>query len=282
MLTLNSTVEKGSESMSNRGIMAGAAPFFARGNEIGVLCLHGFTASPDEVRWLAQHLAGEGYTVYAPRLAGHGTNPRDLARTRWQDWLASAIDAYEVLRQQCNQIFVCGLSMGGVLSLLVSATETVDGVIALAAPMILKHPLEPNYLRFAKYVVRYTNQGDQTEFPKYVIAQQQLRGEMPMGRVRYNLWSTAAVEQLALLIQHTSGQLHQVKAPLLLVYSEGDLTVGLASQARIVQDVRSVDKQVMILKASGHILTQDREHRVVFERITEFIRQRTTVSQQNP
>jgi carboxylesterase len=227
-------------------------------------------------------LADQGYTVYAPRIAGHGTNPYDLARMRWQDWFASALDAYQVLRQQCDQVFVCGLSMGGVLALLLSATEKVDGVIALAAPMMLKRPLEPNYLRLAKYIVRYTNQGDQTDFPKYVIEQQQLRGETPIGRVRYNLWPTAAVEQLALLIQHTAGQLHQVKAPLLLVYSEGDVTVGLESQARIVQGVRSVDKQVMILKASGHILTQDREHAVVFERVTEFIRQRTTFSHQNP
>ena len=53
------------------------------GGDVGCLVLHGFTATPSEVRWLAEHLAGQGHTVYAPRLAGHGTTPEALARTRW-------------------------------------------------------------------------------------------------------------------------------------------------------------------------------------------------------
>src|SRR4030095_16396304 len=96
-------------------IMPGAEPYFHRGGKVGCLCLHGFTASPAEVKWFAQHLAAEGYTVYAPRLAGHGTRPQDLARTRWTDWYASASDGYHLLRQQCEKVFVCGMSMGGLL-----------------------------------------------------------------------------------------------------------------------------------------------------------------------
>src|SRR4051812_50156606 len=56
----------------------------------GVLCLHGFTGTPFEVRPLAEALAGHGFTVIAPALAGHCGTVEELARTRWPDWLASA------------------------------------------------------------------------------------------------------------------------------------------------------------------------------------------------
>jgi esterase/lipase len=65
-------------------LRSGARPGGAR----GVLCLHGFTGTPFEVRPLAEALAGRGFTVIAPVLAGHCGTVADLACTRWPDWLA--------------------------------------------------------------------------------------------------------------------------------------------------------------------------------------------------
>ena len=46
---------------------------------IGVLLVHGLMAAPEEVRELADFLFSLGYSVYAPRMAGHGTSAEDLA-----------------------------------------------------------------------------------------------------------------------------------------------------------------------------------------------------------
>ena len=54
---------------------------FVRGGPRGVLCLHGFTGTPFEVRPLAEALAGRGYTVLAPVLAGHCGTIDELACT---------------------------------------------------------------------------------------------------------------------------------------------------------------------------------------------------------
>jgi alpha-beta hydrolase superfamily lysophospholipase len=53
-------------------------PFFLHspGSDTGVLLIHGLMAAPEEVREWAQFLYEKGLTVYAPRLAGHGTSPR--------------------------------------------------------------------------------------------------------------------------------------------------------------------------------------------------------------
>jgi carboxylesterase len=257
--------------MTNITIMPGAAPYFHRGGSVGCLCLHGFTASPHEVLWYAQHLAQQGHTVYAPRLALHGTSPYDLARVRWWDLLNSALDGYHILRQQCDQVFVSGLSMGGVLALLTSVTVEVDGLIVMAAPMLLGGMFQPKRLRRMKLIRPYTDQTDRGEFARYVQQEQAKRGEPMLGRIRYGLWSTAALEQLTLMIEHTLTRLPEVTAPLLLIYSEKDQTVPLASQQVIAQAVRSSELQCVTLKQSGHILTQDIEHPEVFRLATEFI-----------
>lgn len=253
--------------------MPGAEPYFQRGDSgVGCLCLHGFTASPHEVLWLAQAVAQDGHTVYAPRIAGHGTHPRDLARTRWWDWLASATDAYYVLSAQCDRVYVVGLSMGGALALMLSLRVPVAGVAALAAPVHLN--LTPGQVRAVHLLARFnrfTDQTDRTAFAQHIADQQALRGEPVYGRVRYNQWSARGVEQLLLLIQHTHDLLPQVSAPLLLVYSAADPTVPVDNLEIVRQRVSSPDVSAHRLERSGHILTQDSEAETVFRLVRDFV-----------
>lgn len=251
--------------------MPGATPYFHRGGAVGCLCLHGFTASPHEVLWLAQHLSQQGYTVYAPRLAGHGTNPRDLARMQWVDWLNSALDAYHLLRQQCDQVYVCGLSMGGIVALLTSLHVPVDGVVAMAPPLKFEGLVQPGVLRFVKYLRPWTDQTDRSPFEQYIREQQQQRGEPVYGRVRYGLWSTAALEQLALMSAELVRRLPEIDVPVLALYSEKDKTVGTTSLQILQAGMNNPKLESYVFKKSDHILTQDIEYPEVFERVTAFI-----------
>ena len=52
--------------------------FFWEGGEVGILLIHGFTATTAEVRPLAEFLHKNGYTVAGPLLPGHYTKPDDL------------------------------------------------------------------------------------------------------------------------------------------------------------------------------------------------------------
>lgn len=260
-------------------IMNGAEPYFQAGGSTGCLCLHGFTASPAEVRWFASHLAEAGHTVYVPRLAGHGTTPRDLARVRWTDWYASALDGYHLLRNQCDRVFVCGLSMGALLALLLSAEAPVDGVVAMAAPMVtINGPQNITLIRLVKHVFRFTDQSDRSELPGRVRAEQTRRGESVIGRVRYDLWSTAAYEQFLRLRQHVIRRLPTVSAPLLLIFSEKDATVALNSQHLICERAQSRVIETQILKESGHVMTQDTEMHTVFGWAQDFIARQIATS----
>jgi carboxylesterase len=250
--------------------MPGAQPEFIRGGSVGVLCLHGFTASPDELRWLGRDLATRGATVYIPRMPGHGTSHSDITRMKWRDWYAAALDGYHVIRAQCDQVYVLGLSMGGMLSLLLASEQPVDGIAALAAPVYLNQRILP-FTRWLKYVAPYTNQGSSLDFHERLQAEQERRGDPQVGRVAYARWSTSGVSEVYALSKVIQGRLSQVTAPLLLVNSSLDTTAPPVIADLIERGVGSKVIQKHTLERGGHILTQDEEHQQVFKLVGEFI-----------
>lgn len=252
--------------------MQGAEPFFQRGGTVGCLGLHGLTATPMELRWLGEHLAQNNITVYIPRLPGHGTHPRDLARVHWQDFFACALDGFHLLRGECEHVFVLGHSLGGLLALLLASEQPLspDGVIGLGVPIKLDNPLI-GLARWIKYVRPYLYLPDRTPFPGRLRAEQARRGETVRGRVRYDLWATQSVAEYYALTQRVWEILPQVSAPLLLIYSENDETVPLNQRDLIAGRVGSAVIEQQTLKESYHILPQDVEHQSVFDHVTAFM-----------
>src|SRR5438270_8932968 len=88
-------------------------PFRIRGGTRGCLLIHGFAGTPPEMRELGECLAGRGYDVMAPLLAGHGLTPEAMAATGWRDWASSAEAAYRALSNETEEVFVGGQSLGG-------------------------------------------------------------------------------------------------------------------------------------------------------------------------
>jgi carboxylesterase len=250
-------------------LMAGADPVFRRSGPVGCLVVHGFASSPGEVRWLAQHMADAGFTTLAPRLPGHGSDPHDLRRVQRRDWLTALLDAYAVLRDQCDHVVVVGHSMGGLLSLRLSLEVEVEGVAVLASPVQFGGRLI-HYARWLKFVLPYTDQSDRGPLGDLVKAEQVRRGEAAIGRVRYDRWATAAVAQVYALSQEVDARLPDLRVPLLLVYSEADETAPPFNGQRILARAGSPDKSLVVLKQSGHNLPVDVEREAVFALATEF------------
>ncbi len=129
--------------------LAKAEPYLIKGGPIGCLLLHGYTGTPFETRMLADSLSASGYTVLAPRLFGHATDPEDMVRARWWDWVGSAEDGLNLLRGCTERQVVMGLSMGAALSLIIGARHKVDAVCSFSAPYDL--PPDPR-IKLLKYI----------------------------------------------------------------------------------------------------------------------------------
>jgi carboxylesterase len=107
------------------------------GSRAAVLLIHGLMAAPYEVRQWADDLFAGGYTVYAPRLAGHGTSAEDLARRNYIDWLDSVDRGYKILASCADRIIVAGFSTGAGLALhqAISHPQRYGAVVSVSAPM---------------------------------------------------------------------------------------------------------------------------------------------------
>ncbi len=251
----------------------GAEPFLLDGGPVGCVCTHGFTASPEEIRWLAEYLNVRGLTIFAPRLSGHGTTPARMSMQPWQDWYDDVRDGVALLRARCQQVWAVGLSMGGLLSLRIAAAGLVDGAVVMAAPITLNNRLMP-YSRWVRHVWRYrrANPGD---LDARVRAVQRAMGRDDYGRVAYDdQTSIASVAQLHALMVEVRRCLPAVTIPLLLMYSKNDRTVPFDNLRQIAEGVRSADLVQQVLERSDHVLTQDIERDTVFEMVWDFIQAR--------
>lgn len=240
------------------------------GSDTGCLLAHGFTGAPQEMRWLGEHLAGQGYTVHGVRLAGHGTDVRDMARPHWRDWYASLLDGYHLLRQTCRRVFAVGLSMGASLSLILAAHEEVSGVVAMSTPYRLS-ALQVRLAGLLKPIVFSVPKTNADDLSERVAQLQAQRGERVTGHVTYRRRALTAVVQLAGLLEEMRRLLPQVRAPLLLAHARHDDLVPFDHMQRIYDAVGSADKTTLVLERGAHVVTEDTNHLLLFDAVAEFI-----------
>jgi carboxylesterase len=255
--------------------MKGGEPFFFPGGRAGCLLIHGFTGTPKEMRCLGEHLASQGIAALGVRLAGHATMPEDIIRSRRQDWLASVEDGYHILRGACDRIVVVGLSMGGILSLVFGSGFPVAGIVAMGTPYLLPplpivrllHPLKP-LLPLLSGVLRYVPKGP-SDWHDLQAAEDHL--EYPANPVRGGL-------EVDALLAEMQRCLPSITAPVLLIASQGDLTVPQEHASMLLAHLGSSDKDILWLKTSGHVMTRDVERAKVFSAVEAFVRRVTASS----
>jgi carboxylesterase len=228
--------------------------FLIEGNDIGVVLLHGFTATTAEVRLLADYLSGFGYTLSAPLLPGHGTQPAELNKTSWIDWYEAAERAYLEIRGKCTKVFVCGESMGALLALLVASRYAqVDGVIAVAPALKIRGI---GLSRVMQYFVKFR-------------AKNQAEDNLPWKG--YTVYPIRGLAQLAKLQNIVQKELDNITQPLLVFMGGKDASIHPESGKIIINAVRSSEKQLIYMPNSPHVMLLAEDKEVIFKKIHEFI-----------
>lgn len=83
-------------------------PYFRKHSDKGVLLIHGFAASPNELLPLAYELEKYDISVYVVRVAGHGCTLDNFYKTNYLDWYESISAGYNTLASYCNKICIAG------------------------------------------------------------------------------------------------------------------------------------------------------------------------------
>lgn len=249
-------------------IIPTAEPFFFPGDFSKPACLliHGFTGTPKEMHPMGEYLNQQGYTCLGVRLAGHATHPEDMIRSRWTDWAASVEDGYHLLCGVTDDIFLVGLSMGGILSLLMSTRLEVKGVIAMSTPSRLPTDYPIWLLKLASLVIRSRPKSKEPPgsgwFDKTAYQDHVAYAKNPVR-------STAELKKLILEMR---AALPKVKVPVLLMHSKDERYISPDNMEDIYAGlVNASDKNKHYITGSGHVLPRDASREQVFKSALEFI-----------
>ncbi len=242
-------------------LIPGAEPFIYEAGPVGCLMLHGYTASPFEMRGMARYLADRGITAGAALLAGHGTSPEDLQGKTWHDWLASANAALDEMLARCRRVYLAGLSLGGALTLYIASQRGADlaGIIPISAPIFIPQGLSL-VLRGLQGQVPYLNK-------PYRDIEDPVARAQHISYVRSPSASTASLIEFVGLVR---GVLPQVKAPALVIYARHDHVVPGVSAHHIYSRLGSHDKRLLALHRGYHIATIDTDRQKLWEAVGEF------------
>jgi len=251
--------------MSINQIIETAEPFFFPGGPVGCVLVHGFTGTPKEMRLLGEFLSQKGYTVVGVRLAGHATNLNDMIRTRPDDWLASVEDGFHLLKANCDQEFLIGLSMGGVLSLIQAARLPVEGVVAMSTPY--DFPVRwaakvPWVMRLMSAVMPTQDKSNGSPW---------FKPEMHEEHISYPKHPVRSAYELNRLLSQLRITLPEVKVPALIIHSKDDDYVISDHAKKIFANLGSADKELLWVDHARHVITRDGDITRVFDPIHEFI-----------
>ena len=210
-----------------------------------------------------------GFTCLGVRLAGHATRPKDMIRSRWTDWTVSVEDGYNLLSGATDDIYLVGLSMGGVLSLLMSTRLNVKGVVAMSTPYQIPAdgPRPAWQIRLVSYFKTYLPKGsgepgsgwfDMDAFKEHI--------SYPLNPIR-------SAAELDVLLTKMRAALPKVKVPVCLIHSKDDDYVIPENMEPIYEGLVNVsDKTKHHVTGSGHVVTRDAARGRVFEIARDFIK----------
>lgn len=233
--------------------------FTYRGGARAALLLHGYTGNTLHVRKLGRFLNDRGYTCHGPLYKGHGSTPEELLHTKPSEWWKSAVDGYEYLEQEgYEEIAVVGVSLGGVFSLRLGTLFPAKAIVSMCAPIrekdnedILRRVLE--YARWFKSI----EGKEEPQIEKELIE----LAEEPLH----------SLDQLRKLISSTASQVKRISAPTMIMQGELDEDLYLESARIIYEDLTMPIKELKWYDQSGHILTMDKQHDLVFEDVYRFL-----------
>ena len=243
-----------------------AEPFFLQGNKnMALLLLHGFTASPSEVRTVAEKIhAASGCTVSGPLLPGHGSHPYFLNATDYSDWYRTVEDELNFLQQHYTNVYVAGLSMGGLLAVYAGLYQPgLQGVITINAPVFTRYPCLTRLFLIFKRILPFFPKGDKKE-------QKILAGK---GRFAYPVMPLKAFASMDELRRLVMNNISRLSVPLLVIQAMRDGSVHHHSAAWLQKHVNHQAMQTVFLEKSGHVATMGEEQDIIAATILSFMKQ---------
>ncbi|MBU1004152.1 MAG: alpha/beta fold hydrolase [Proteobacteria bacterium] len=221
------------------------------------LLIHGFGGEPFEMLGLAQALQALGCEVSVPLLPGHGSSVADWCKVPFSALTSAVEREFDVLSERHGRVLVCGLSMGGTLSLHLGIARRPAGIVSIAAPVHLYRFWPPEFPDWRMPLVPLLKR-IRPLWPTDAPNPEARRIAPWKGYEDYV--SLEALDSFLDGMHHVKKRLPELEAPLLCLHSPGDRTVPLSSSFAIMSGVSSHERRLELLPihetvTKHHVLT---------------------------
>ncbi|MDJ0555628.1 MAG: alpha/beta fold hydrolase [Microcoleaceae cyanobacterium MO_207.B10] len=222
-----------------------------------VICLHGFTATPYEIRPVGKTCLERGIDAVAPLLPGHGYAQLAAQKTEFSKMTKEVM--FEAVRQEISRarkhyefVGIFGHSMGGAIALTMASEGLVDACTVTAPAIKLPFRVEilTGLLGWAN--ISLPKNPDNFNNPNYLFD---------------NSKAGLALQRIAL---HSRQYLSQITCPTLVVHSHNDPLID----AIVVQWIKAQVKgtfEAVWFDESGHVMTLDVKGKEVAETVAQFL-----------
>ena len=189
----------------------------------GILLTHGLSDSPYFMRHLAACFQESGFRVMAVLLPGHGTQPGDLLDVTWQEWARTVAYGTDKLAAEVDEVYLCGYSAGGALSIYQSMQDKRVCGLFLFAP--------------ALEISRWATYASWHKLLSWLAPRQKWVDIKPdRDLYKYESFTKNSAAQMYALIRALKAKLQQQKLniPIFAVASADDKTVNAAAIAEFM------------------------------------------------
>jgi carboxylesterase len=224
----------------------------------GCLLIHGFTGSPDEVKPIATYLTeNTDWLVRVPTLPGHGDG-ESLGSVTWQDWIKNAEEELLDLSHQCDELYLVGFSMGGLISAYLSTKFPIKKLVLLSAAVFYFNPEQ-----IFKDIGNVLQQ--------VVIEKRPLDENMKRYGSKWKTTPLTALFHFGKLVKELRPSIQDITVPILIIQGEKDDLVRPKSAQYIYERVRSEEKEILYLPESKHVICHDCELDQIIDKVDRFL-----------
>lgn len=225
-------------------------------SEHAVLLLHSFTGTVRDVKLLATKLNKAGFTCYVPSYKGHGLMLESLMAYDATDWWQDALDGYHFLQEKgYSNISVCGISLGGILSLKLAEEKNIDSIVVMSTPFSKD---DAGLIGRLEYYG--TRMGNLVGLSHEAIQQQiEKIDDYAQG-----------LDKFKALVDQAMANLNDISAPIAIKYGEQDEDAYETSANYIYRQIAHQGKEIQGYATCKHLMTYGEGHLEVEQDIIAF------------
>ncbi|MEK3988286.1 MULTISPECIES: alpha/beta hydrolase [Robertmurraya] len=226
---------------------------------IGCLCIHGFTGAPFEVEPLVSFLQKHtDWRLVTPTLPGHGET-LDLKGVAYHDWLHHAERELKSLLETCEEVYVIGFSMGGMIASYLAVHYPVDKLVLLSAAAYYMNPKQ--LALDIKEMVTDTFRGGLLENEMFLRYKRKIK-ETPL----------TATMQFRRLVSNVRPLLPEIHIPTFIAQGNVDGIVPPKSARFLFERISATEKKIVFYQNAKHLICHCEERNQLFEEVLSFLK----------